>query len=81
MFTSSYLDGAGLVFVIFCVGLQVINVNSRKARDEQLQLLLGEDGNQPLGDDLIETLKEGRQLFTYCTCKKTDEVRVLLFNI
>lgn len=62
MFTHSYLDGAGLVFVIFSVGLQVIDVNGGQARDEQLQLLLSEDGDQPLGDDLIKSLKEGCKL-------------------
>lgn len=62
MFTHPYLDGAGLVFVIFSVGLQVVDVNSGQAGDEQLQLLLGEDGDQPLGDDLVESLEERCQL-------------------
>ena len=67
MFLDPYLDGAGLVFVIFSVGLQVVDVNSGQARDEQLQLLLSEDGDQPLGDDLIESLKESCQLLADCT--------------
>lgn len=66
-FTNSHLDGAGLVFMIFSVGLQVIDVNSGQARDKQLQLLLSEDGDQPFRDDLIESLKEGCQLLADCT--------------
>ena len=53
--------------MIFSVGLQVIDVDGGQARDEQLQLLLSEDGDQPLGDDLIESFKEGRKLFADCT--------------
>lgn len=67
MFSDPYLDGAGLVFVIFSVGLKVIDVNGGQARDEQLQLLLSEDGDQPLGDDLIESFKESCQLLADCT--------------
>lgn len=59
----SYLDGAGLVLVVLRVGLEVIDVDGGQTRDEQLQLLLSEDGDQPLGDDLIESFQEGRQLF------------------
>lgn len=65
--TVADLDGARLVLVIFRVGLQVIDVDRRQTRDEQLQLLLSEDGDQPLGDDLVESLEEGCQLLTDCT--------------
>jgi hypothetical protein len=54
-----YLYGAGLVLVVLCVGLEVIYIYSGQARYEQLQLLLCEDGDQPLGDDLVETLQIG----------------------
>lgn len=64
-----YLDRAGLIFVVFCIGLEVVNVNSGQAGDEQLQLLLCKDGDQSLGDDLIKALQEGRQLLSNCTCK------------
>lgn len=66
VFTELYLNRAGLVFMIFSVGLQVIDVNGRQARDEQLQLLFCEDGDESLGDDLVEPLKEGCQLFADC---------------
>ena len=49
--------------MVLRVGLQVVDVDGGQARDEQLKLLLCEDGDQPLGDDLIEALEEGRQLF------------------
>lgn len=65
--TVADLDGARLVLVIFRVGLQVIDVDRRQTRDEQLQLLLSEDGDQPLGDDFVESLEEGCQLLTDCT--------------
>lgn len=68
-YTYLYLNGAGLVLVVFSVGLQIIDVNSGQARDEQFQLLLSEDGDQPLGNDLIESLKKGCQLLADCTCK------------
>lgn len=66
-FPHPYLDWAGLVLVIFSVSLEVIDVNSWQARNEQFQLLLSEDGDQSLGDDLIETLKKGCELLADCT--------------
>ena len=33
--------------MVLGVGLQVVNVDVREAREEQLQLLLIEDGDQP----------------------------------
>ena len=42
--------------MVLRVGLQVIDVDGGQTRDKQLQLLLSEDGDQPLGDDLIEAL-------------------------
>lgn len=53
--------------MILSVSLQVVDVNSGQARDEQLQLLLSEDGDQPLGYDLVEALKESRELLADCT--------------
>lgn len=66
-YVDSNLDGAGLVFVVLSVSLEVVNVNRGQARDEQLQLLFSEDGDQPFGDDFIEALKESCQLFADCT--------------
>lgn len=63
----TYLNGTGLIFVVFCIGFEVINIDGGQAGDEQFQLLLSEDGDQSLGDDLIEALQEGSQLFTDCT--------------
>ena len=60
---STHLQRCGLVFVVLCVGLQVVNVDGGQAWDEQLQLLLREDGHQLLGDDVIESFKEGVELF------------------
>lgn len=44
--------------MVLCIGFEVINVNGGQSRDEQLKLLLIEDGDEPLGDDVIEALKE-----------------------
>lgn len=63
----SYLDRTGLVFVIFGVGLQVININSGETGNKQLQFLLSEDGDESLWNDLIESLQEGCQLLPYRT--------------
>lgn len=52
----TYLNRTGLIFVVFCIGFEVVNVDGGQAGDEQLQLLLSEDGDQSLGDDLIEAL-------------------------
>jgi len=52
-----------LVFVIFSVSSEVINVERRQARDEQFQLLLIEYRNQALGYDAVEALEERLQLF------------------
>lgn len=60
----TYLNRTGLIFVVFCIGLEVVNVDGGQTGDQQLQLLLSEDGDQSLGDDLIEALQEGGQLFT-----------------
>lgn len=63
----THLNRTGLIFVVFSIGLEVVNVDGGQAGDEQLQLLLSEDGDQSLGDDLIKALQEGGQLFTDCT--------------
>ena len=57
----SYLQGVGLVFVVFSVGAEVIYINSGETRDEKLQLLLIEDGDEALGNDIIETFQESIQ--------------------
>lgn len=54
--------------MVLSVGLEVINIDGGQARDEQLQLLLSEDGDQPLGDDLIEAFQESGQLLADRTC-------------
>lgn len=59
-----HLYGAGLVLVVLGVGLEVVYIYSGQARYQQLQLLLCEDGDQPLGDDLVEPLQVGGQLLT-----------------
>lgn len=60
--------------MIFSIGLEVVDVNSRQARDEQLQLLLSEDGDQPLGDDFIESLQESCQLLADGTFKTSQHI-------
>ena len=50
--------------MVLCVGLEVVHIDSRQPRDEQLQLLLVEDGDKPLGDDVIEAFQEAVQLLT-----------------
>ena len=57
----TYLQGVGLVFMVFSVGAQVIYVNGGKAGDQQFQLLLVEDGDEALWNDVIETFQEGIQ--------------------
>ena len=49
--------------MVLGVGLQVINVDSWQAGDEQLQLLLCEDGHQLLRDDVVESFQESVELF------------------
>lgn len=63
--------------MIFSIGSQVVNVNSGKARYQQLQLLLIEDGDEALGNDVVEALQEGIQpaklqeaISIYASCKK-----------
>ena len=57
----TYLQGVGLVFMVFSVGAQVIYVNGGKAGDQQFQFLLVEDGDEALWNDVIETFQEGIQ--------------------
>ena len=42
--------------MVLGVGLQVVNVDVRQTREEQLQLLLVEDGDQPESDDAMFTM-------------------------
>ena len=49
--------------MVLRVVLEVVNVHGGQAGDEQLQLLLVEDGDESFGDDVIEALQEGVQLF------------------
>lgn len=44
----------GSVVVVFSVALPVIHVNVRETRDEQLKLLFREDGDEVLGDNVME---------------------------
>ena len=46
-----YLQTGGAVLVVLGVGLQIVNVDVRQTREEQLQLLLVEDGDQPKSND------------------------------
>lgn len=57
----TYLQGVGLILVVLSVGAKVINVNGRQAGDEQLQLLLVEDGDEALRNNVVEALQEGIQ--------------------
>ena len=50
------LQTGGAVLVVLGVGLQVVNVDVRQTREEQLQLLLVEDGDQPESDDAMFTM-------------------------
>ena len=45
------LQTGGAVLVVLGVGLQIVNVDVRQAREEQLQLLLVENGDQPERDE------------------------------
>ena len=54
--------------MILCVCLELVYVDGWKARDEELQLLLSEDGHQFLRDDVIEALQECIQLLPDGTC-------------
>ena len=54
-----------LVFVVLSVGAEIINVERRQSRDEQLQLLLVEYRNEALGNDAVETVEERLQLLLY----------------
>lgn len=53
-----YLKGRWLVLVVFSIGFQILNINIWQSRDQQLQLLLIEDGNQALWNYVIEALQE-----------------------
>lgn len=57
--------------MVLCVGAQVVNVDGGQARDEQLQLLLVEDGDEALWNDVVEALQEGVE-----SGRNTDRVRV-----
>lgn len=57
-----YLETAAVIFVILCVGLQVINVYGGQARYEQLQLLLIEYGDEIFGYNIIEPFQKSIQL-------------------
>ena len=48
--------------MVLGIGLEVVNVDGGQPRDEQLQLLLVEDGYQLLGDDLVEPFQEALDL-------------------
>ena len=50
------LQAGGAVLVVLGVGLQVVDVDVRQTREEQLQLLLVEDGDQPESDDAMFTM-------------------------
>ena len=50
--------------MVLRVGLEVVHIDGRQPRDEQLKLLLVEDGDEPLGDDVIEAFQEAVQLLT-----------------
>lgn len=45
-----------------CVVLPSIDVNVRQARDEQFQLLLGEDTNQVMRNDVVKAIEKGVDL-------------------
>ena len=50
--------------MVLRVGLQVVNVNARQTRYEQFKFLLVENGDERLGNDLIEALQETLDLGT-----------------
>ena len=43
----NYLEAGNTVLMVLCVRLQVVNVDVGQAREQQLQLLLVEDRDQP----------------------------------
>ena len=66
----THLQRGGLILVVLGVGLEVLDVDGGQARHEQLDLLLVEDGDQPLGNDVVEALQEGVQLLSNSTCQQ-----------
>ena len=52
--------------MVLRVALEVIDVDGRKSRDEELQLLLVEDGDEPLRNDVVKTIEESVDLLTNC---------------
>ena len=44
--------------MILGVGFEVVDIDGGKARDEELQLLLGKDGDEPLGNDIVKAVEE-----------------------
>ena len=52
--------------MVLRVALEVIDVDGRKSRDEELQLLLVEDRDEPLRNDVVKTIEESVDLLTNC---------------
>jgi hypothetical protein len=71
---------ARCVVVILCVGLPIVNVDIGQAGNEQLELLLIENGNELCGDDVVETSKKIFELIVDRTCQAIlgDQLDVLL---
>ena len=44
--------------MVFRIGLQIVNVDAWQTRYEQLEFLLVENGDEGLGNDLVEALQE-----------------------
>ena len=50
--------------MVLCVALKVVDVDGGKSRDEEFQLLLVEDGDEPLGNDVVKTVEKSVDLLT-----------------
>ena len=47
-----------MIFVVFGVGLEVVDVDGRQAGDEQLQLLFVENRDEPLGNNVVKAVEK-----------------------
>ena len=53
--------------MVFSIRFQVIQVNVWKPRDQQLEFLFVEDGNQTFGNDVVKTFQKGVKLVSDCS--------------
>ena len=61
------LQRVGLVLVVLCVGLEIVDVNVGQSRQQQLEFLLVEDGDESTWYYVVEAFQECGQLLPYST--------------